>query len=237
MTETDSPERPLAAWPTGVVLPASHRWPVAVRAGAVVLRPLGKRDEAAWDQLRSSNYSWTHEWDATLPPDGTGHPLPYQAWLRKTNKQAKSGGMLPWALAIDRDWPSCPKRTEHTEVIGQVTVSNILTGSARSGVIGYWIDRGHAGQGLMPAAVALACDYCWQVMRLHRIEICIRPENAPSLRVAEKLGFRDEGMRPAYLHINGEWRDHRVFSLNRGEVPGGLLNRLLAKGEVPGLAS
>ena len=70
--------------------------------------------------------------------------------------------------------------------------------------------------------------FCWQVMRLHRIEICIRPENGRSLRVVEKLGFREEGMRPRFLHINGDWRDHRVFALNAEEVPDGLLNRYLA---------
>jgi ribosomal-protein-alanine N-acetyltransferase len=59
------------------------------------------------------------------------------------------------------------------------------------------------------------------------MEINIRPENGPSLRVVEKLGFRDEGLRPRYLHINGDWADHRSFALTAEEVPGGLLNRWL----------
>ena len=50
------------------------------------------------------------------------------------------------------------------------------------------------------------------------MEINIRPENAPSLRVVEKLGFRDEGYRPRFLHINGEWADHRTFALTSEEV-------------------
>jgi ribosomal-protein-alanine N-acetyltransferase len=45
------------------------------------------------------------------------------------------------------------------------------------------------------------------------------------LRVVEKLGFRDEGLRRAYLHIDGAWRDHRTFALTAEEVPGGLLAR------------
>jgi ribosomal-protein-alanine N-acetyltransferase len=43
---------------------------------------------------------------------------------------------------------------------------------------------------------------------LHRIEINIRPENAPSCRVAEKAGYLLEGTRERYLHIDGQWRDH-----------------------------
>ncbi len=62
-------------------------------------------------------------------------------------------------------------------------------------------------------------------MGLHRIEVCIRPENAPSRRVVEKLGLREEGLRPRYLHIDGAWRDHLVYAVTAEEVPEGLLNR------------
>ena len=41
----------------------------------------------------------------------------------------------------------------------------------------------------------------------------------------EKLGFREEGLRPRYLHIDGAWRDHLVFALTAEEVPDGLLGR------------
>jgi ribosomal-protein-alanine N-acetyltransferase len=43
--------------------------------------------------------------------------------------------------------------------------------------------------------------------------------------VVEKLGFREEGIRPRYLHIDGGWRDHLVFALTADEVPEGLLRR------------
>jgi ribosomal-protein-alanine N-acetyltransferase len=53
----------------------------------------------------------------------------------------------------------------------------------------------------------------------------IRPENSASLRVVQKLGFREEGTRSAFLHIAGAWRDHRSFALTADEVPDGLLSR------------
>jgi len=60
-------------------------------------------------------------------------------------------------------------------------------------------------------------------MGLHRVEVNIRPENAASLRVVEKLGFRDEGLRERYLHIDGAWRDHRTFALTVEDIrPEGL---------------
>jgi ribosomal-protein-alanine N-acetyltransferase len=68
------------------------------------------------------------------------------------------------------------------------------------------------------------------------MEICIRPENAPSLRVVEKLGFRYEGLRRRFIHINGEWRDHFAFALVAEEVPQGVLRRW-RDGRVPGGAA
>ena len=91
--------------------------------------------------------------------------------------------------------------------------------------IGYWVSERFAGKGLTPTAVALASDHCYFTVGLHRIEICIRPENEPSLRVVEKLGFRYEGLRRRYIHINGDWRDHFCFALTVEELPTGVLRR------------
>jgi ribosomal-protein-alanine N-acetyltransferase len=115
---------------------------------------------------------------------------------------------------------------------GQLTVSGIVGGSAGWGQIGYWVDQRLAGRGIIPTAVALAVDYCFGSMGLHRIEITVRPENERSLRVVQKLGFRSEGLRPRYLHIDHDWRDHLVFALNAEEVPGGLLQRYLGSARI-----
>ena len=56
--------------------------------------------------------------------------------------------------------------------------------------------------------------------------MAIRPENPSSLRVVEKLGIREVGYAPRFLHIDGDWRDHRLFAITREEVPRGLVDRL-----------
>jgi ribosomal-protein-alanine N-acetyltransferase len=53
---------------------------------------------------------------------------------------------------------------------------------------------------------------------LHRLEINIRPENEPSLRVAQKAGYLFEGLRPRYLHIDGNWRDHHCYVKENSRV-------------------
>src|SRR3954465_11500543 len=101
--------------------------------------------------------------------------------------------MLPWLVFYDDE-----SAGSRSQLAGQLTVSGIVGGSASWGQIGYWVDQRLPGRGVNPPAVALAVDYCFSVMRLHRIEIAIRPENAASLRVVAKLGFRPEGLRPRY---------------------------------------
>ena len=106
-------------------------------------------------------------------------------------------------------------------------MSSIAYGSLSSATIGYWVSERFAGKGATPTAVALATDHCFFGVGLHRMEICIRPENEPSLRVVEKLGFRYEGLRRRYIHINGDWRDHFCFALTVDELPSGVLRRWL----------
>jgi ribosomal-protein-alanine N-acetyltransferase len=72
----------------------------------------------------------------------------------------------------------------------------------------------------------MAIDHCFSSVGLHRIEVAIRPENTSSLRVVEKLGIKEIGYAPRYLHIDGDWRDHKLFAITRDEVPMGLLHRL-----------
>jgi ribosomal-protein-alanine N-acetyltransferase len=200
------------------------RWPVTLHSGAVVLQPMRRRDQAEWERVRRANARWLKPWEATLPPGSQPGPSSYAGLVRTLRRQAREGRMLPWLVFVEEPAQHSQRRpTQH--LAGQLTVSGIVGGSASWGQIGYWVDERFAGRGIIPTAVALATDYCFDVLRLHRIEIAIRPENEKSLRVVAKLGFRPEGLRPRYLHIDGDWRDHLVFALNAEEVSGGLMNR------------
>jgi ribosomal-protein-alanine N-acetyltransferase len=110
---------------------------------------------------------------------------------------------------------------------GQITASNIVHGVQRSCTVGYWVDGALAGRGIVPVALAILIDHCFTGVGLHRVEIDIRPENAASLRVVEKLGVRREGYYERYLDIDGAWRDHIAFAITREEVGrSGMIARL-----------
>lgn len=188
-------------------------WPVELQSGSVGLRPLSTRDGRDWKRIRFRNAAWLRPWEATVPPGDTSTPRTFRALVRDLRHQAREGRALPFAVTFEG------------EFVGQLTVTNIVGGSARWGQVGYWIDQAHAGQGIIPTAVAMVTDHCLFERGLHRIEVAIRPENTASLRVVQKLGFLEYGYAPRYLHIDGDWRDHRLFALTAEDVPEGLLRR------------
>ncbi|GHG46852.1 N-acetyltransferase GCN5 [Sinomonas cellulolyticus] len=201
---------------------SSALWPVTLRSGDLALRPLRMSDRAEWMAVRGRNREWLAPWEASNPQPGGSLPT-FRDMVRSLTHQAREGSALPFVITLD------DPRTRRAPIVGQLTVSSIVWGSALMATLGYWVDREHAGRGIAPTAVAMATDHCFRELGLHRMEINIRPENAPSLRVVEKLRFRREGLRPRFLHINGAWADHESFALTAEEVPAeGLLGRWLA---------
>lgn len=79
--------------------------------------------------------------------------------------------------------------------------------------MGYWIDERVAGQGLMPESLVVVLDYCFETLRLHRVEVNIIPRNSSSKRVVEKVGIRCEGVAERYLEIDGAWEDHARYAI------------------------
>lgn len=200
-----------------LVAAPGRAWPNELTSGTdpvVRLRPIRRSDAKAWRDARRRNALWLGPWDATAPPGSDARPVTFRGLTKRLARAARQGTTYPFVVEVDGVFA------------GQVSVNNIVRGSAQFASVGYWIDQDFAGRGVIPRAVAMAIDHCFFVGGLHRIEICIRPENTNSLRVVEKLGIREIGYAPLFLHIDGEWRDHRIFAVTREEAPRGVLVRL-----------
>jgi ribosomal-protein-alanine N-acetyltransferase len=194
-------------------------WPVELRGETpggeqLVLDPLRRRDRTEWTEVRSRNRNWLGPWDATSP-DKEPTYVSFPGLVRHYRTEARAGRMLPLTIRIEG------------RIVGQMVLFGISYGSLLSVSAGYWVDESRAGRGIAPTALAIAGDHALGTMGLHRIEVNIRPENTNSLAVVRKLGFRDEGVRAAFLHIDGAWRDHRTFALTTEDLGGHtLLERL-----------
>lgn len=185
-------------------------------AGQIGIRAVRRRDAAALQRLLADNREWLRPWEATFPGGGGATPgsQPLGPAIRSFHRQRKLGNAITFVMLFDG------------EVVGQLSLSDMSAGALRSASIGYWVSQHVAGQGVTPVAVALAIDYAFAQLRLHRVEICIRPENTASLRVVQKLGLRFEGRRERYIHIDGRWCDHDSFAVTVEEVPKGMLARV-----------
>jgi ribosomal-protein-alanine N-acetyltransferase len=188
------------------------RWPVSVQVAdgmdpQVVLRPLQRRDQPAWEALRRDNAAYLTQWEPT-PPDGVIARTPFGGYVRALNRDARAGTIVPFAVEVDG------------ELAGQVHLFGIMRGSLLSGAAGYWLGERFAGRGIATRSLAALIDYAVGPLGLHRVEVNIRPENAASLAVVAHLRLREEGVRRRYLHIDGDWRDHRSFALTVDELEG-----------------
>jgi ribosomal-protein-alanine N-acetyltransferase len=172
---------------------------------SLILRALRGKDRREWEALRAENFEWLQPWEATSPePVATG--MNFRQLVRYYDREAGDGRLQPFVIETEG------------RLVGQMHLFGIAWGSLRSACAGYWVAKSVAGRGIMPFALAAACDHAFLGLGLHRVEVNIRPENTASLRVVEKLGFRDEGLRLRYLHIDGEWRDHRCFALTNEDL-------------------
>ena len=172
--------------------------------GDLRVRPLRRRDEHAWWGLRDANRDWLAPWEATEPAGTAERPPSFRRMVAREGRAFRRREAI--AMAIEY----------YGDLVGRVVLSDAIWGAARTASLGYWIGERHAGRGLTPRAVAMLAEYGF-AWGLYRLEIATQAENVGSVRVAEKLGFRDEGVRRRHLFVAGEWRDHRVFALTADE--------------------
>lgn len=170
----------------------------------LILKPIRFRDKAQWDSVRTVNRDWLSPWEATRPNIDNKSPLPsYYGMVMQLNREIRAVRSI--ALGI---WL---KEKKSEILIGQITLGGIIFGAMRGAHIGYWMDQRFANRGYTTRAVKLLSNFGFDSLKLHRIEINLRPENEASKQVAIKAGYELEGARNNYLHIAGDWRNHITF--------------------------
>jgi RimJ/RimL family protein N-acetyltransferase len=105
---------------------------------------------------------------------------------------------------------------ETDELLGAI---DMRVSPVRNGHIGYWVVAEARGRGVCTAALRALSKWALNELELGRLELLTDPDNAASQRVAEKVGFRREGVLRSHLpHRDGRRRDSVMFSLLPGEL-------------------
>jgi ribosomal-protein-alanine N-acetyltransferase len=103
------------------------------------------------------------------------------------------------------------KKSDAAKIIGAIELMNIVRGVFLSCHLGYGLDKDEINKGYMTEALNAVIRFVFDKVKLHRIEANVMPRNKPSIRIVEKLGFKNEGLARKYLKINGKWEDHIHF--------------------------
>ncbi len=127
-----------------------------------------------------------------------------------------------YAEACERDWDQgtaarfflLPPNSER--VVGVVSLENCTT-THRSCYLGYWLHVELWGKGMMTEAAQRVLRFAYETMQAHRVACAAGTENARSLRVIERLGFKFEGIAREAEWIDDRWINHAVYSLLESE--------------------
>ena len=178
-----------------------------VRGDGLYLRPAIAADYSAWARLREQSRAFLAPWEPTWLSDD----LTRAAFRRRLRRQAED-------IAADESFAFLIFDSTSDELLGGLTLGGVRRGVAQAATLGYWMGAPHAGKGRMTRAVAAVVRFGFDTLRLHRVEAACIPDNAPSIALLERNGFRREGFARAYLKINDAWRDHILLALLEGEA-------------------
>jgi ribosomal-protein-alanine N-acetyltransferase len=103
--------------------------------------------------------------------------------------------------------------TQTNGIVGVTHLSQIFRKGFQNAYLGFYGMAGYARRGLMAEAVRLTAQHAFGELGLHRLEANIQPENAASIALVRRVGFRREGFSPRYLQVGGVWRDHERWAL------------------------
>ncbi len=163
-------------------------------------RGLRSTDRAAWIAGLEASQTLHQPW-VPIPPPGLTLPARFAAQLA-----AHEAGTSYKGVAIAPDG----------RIAAWANLNDIVRSASWSANAGWSVHAAFAGKGVMTEVVMALLDVAFTPLPhglgLHRVAAGIMPENAASLRVAEKAGFRREGYAVELVHIAGAWRDHVLFA-------------------------
>lgn len=182
----------------------------------VVLRPPLLADYQSWADLRRRSREFLEPWEPKWGADALSRRV-YRARIGRMAREWNADQGYAFHLIATGQGDIDAQRGA---VLGGVNLNQVRRLSAQSVSLGYWMGEAYAGKGLMREALDLLLPFAFAAhewgengssavgLGLHRVDAACIPENTRSRRLLARLGFQEIGLAPAYLKINGDWRDH-----------------------------
>lgn len=181
-----------------------------IRTPNLYLRAPQAGDHAAWAMLRMESREFLTPWEPTWNEDD----LTRASFRLRAKRAARE-------ISTDEAYSLFIFETHTETLLGGLTLGLIRRGVAQACTLGYWMGQRHSSRGHMTEAVRGALRFAFSDLALHRVEAACLPNNEPSRRLLERVGFQHEGLARAYLKINGNWADHLLYAaLSSDALPG-----------------
>jgi ribosomal-protein-alanine N-acetyltransferase len=179
------------------------------RTPRMLLRPMNADDGEEFTRVLEVSLAAWAPWMPSRGNDCSGHDA-FGEELARVSRGLAAGTHLRLAGFL-----------EDGRLAGLFSLNEIVRGPFQSAYAGWSVSADQTGQGLGTEGVRALLDIAFtdvpNGLGLHRVQANIIPRNAPSLRIAEKVGLRREGLALRYLSIAGIWEDHVMFATTREE--------------------
>jgi RimJ/RimL family protein N-acetyltransferase len=162
--------------------------------GVVVLRPWRRADIDAIVELCSEELAARY---TTVP--SPYHRSDAEDWLAAQPARMRAGESAFFAITTADD----------DTAVGSIGVHVHAPGL---GEAGYILGAAHRGRGLMPRSVDLLAEWSFAELGIERLQLTTHLDNTSSQRVAEKCGFRREGVLRRYGLQRGQRVDLVMFA-------------------------
>ncbi len=188
---------------------------VTLRTTRLVLRPIEPNDLSEW--LRYCDETDENFRPYFPKPDSLDPLLRFDMAVQRTVLGLQSGSAVR-LMAFE---------VGGGRMVGQVALNMIVRGVMECCMMGWAVHPAWQRRGVGAEMCRAAMGYAFSPssggasgLGLHRVGCSIMPRNVASLRLAARLGFRQEGLSRKYLRINSVWEDHVMFSQLAEEFAG-----------------
>jgi RimJ/RimL family protein N-acetyltransferase len=135
-----------------------------------------------------------------------GLPSPYtladaEAFVQRAHHAWKQGSSAPFAITATDGRP-----------LGAVGL-HLNSADAGHTSVGYWLRSEARGRGAATQAVRLVSAWAFDQLHVERLSLSTHPANEASQRVAERAGYKREGILRACQQTSSGRRDSVMFSL------------------------
>lgn len=174
---------------------------VTIKTQRLVLRPISISDSAAICRLTQDEEILKY---TQIPQNNSIRKT--KEYITKEDKKVRQGKALHFAITLKED----------KQMIGMISLNTINKQHKRT-IIGYWLGKQYRNKGYMQEACRALLSFCFNQLKLNRIQFSCSVENKASQKLIESLNAVFEGIQRQKTYKEGRFHDKRVYSILKEE--------------------